>query len=121
MLQNSRANKMWLTPLCIGLLKTSCMSDCDSQFSYRLKNVLTVCKSCRQNGINEYLKSSTRSSLQASMQPSSILSSSLSSFLVTCDHSTFVFMFFHFPSVSSSSHNILFSSNLSPCVFSSSC
>lgn len=47
------------------------------------------------------------------MQPSSILSlvlpSSLTSFLVSRYHSTFVFMFFHFPSVSSRLHKILFS------------
>lgn len=108
---------MWLTSLCIGLPKTSCVSDRDTQFSYRLEHVLTVCKSCRQNGINEYLKKITEVVFkQESMQPSSILSlvlpSSLSSFLLTCYHSTFVFMFSQFPSVSSCLHNILFSSNL---------
>lgn len=63
-------------------------------------------KSCRQNIL------STRSSYQANMPPSSILPlvlpSSLSSFFGTCYHSTYVFMFFHFPSVSSCLHNIFF-------------
>lgn len=74
---------------CASLLKRSCMSDCDNQFSYRSEK---CSDSCRQNGINEYFKKSTISCLQASMQPSSILSlvlpSSLSSFLLTCYHST---------------------------------
>ncbi len=87
-------------PFCIGLLKTSCVSDCVTQFSDQLADVLTVCKSCRHNGINEYFKKQQENNLQESMQPSStfsfVLSSLLCSFLLTCCHSTFVFIFFHF-------------------------
>lgn len=45
--------------------------------------------------------------MQPSSIPSLVLPSSLSSFLGTCQHSTFVFILFHFPSVSSCLHTIL--------------
>lgn len=70
-----------------GKFRSSSLIDCDTEASYQYGNV-TVCESCRQNGLNEYLKATApeEGSKLACNPPASFPSVlSLSSFLLWLD------------------------------------
>lgn len=79
------------------------VKDCDTESSYRYKNV-TVCECCRRNGPNEYLKSNRSSGgLDASMQSSGSLSSCALMSVLPRPQSLFMLVYFA-PRLSSRPH-----------------
>lgn len=98
-----------------GSFRSSSLIDCDTEASYQYGNV-TACESCRQNGLNEYLKATApeEGSKLACNPPASFPSALCLSPLSSCDSMPFHFCLFHVPSVRSCVHIIIFACNPSP-------
>lgn len=108
-----------------GKFRSSSLIDCDTEASYQYGNV-TVCESCRQNGLNEYLKATApeEGSKLACNPPASFPSVlSLSSFLLWLDAIpllSFPRPFYPTPACTTSSSSIPILP-LTPPILSSSC